>query len=95
VQILAVQHEEQKRNAEVTQGAESTEILSFPNNLRPLLPKRALSHKHNQIPVDFGIGIGIGIEIEADPDSDANADKPKQQNIFMLVGAPPVHGRLR
>jgi hypothetical protein len=44
----------------------------------------------------LGVGIGIGIETEADTDlnSDRDADKPKQQNIFMHLGATPAHGRL-
>jgi hypothetical protein len=43
-----------------------------------------------------GVGIDIGIETEAnsDPDSDPDADKPKQQNIFVHLGATPAQGRL-
>jgi hypothetical protein len=39
-------------------------------------------------------GVGIETEADADPDSDPDADKPTQQNIFMHLGATPVHGRL-
>jgi hypothetical protein len=59
-------------------------------------PRNLLRRCTTGIEETLGVGIGIEIETEADTDldSDPDADKPKQQNIFMHLGATPAHGRL-